>query len=381
MKKDRSAFRAGLFIVISIALCVVVIVSIKGVSSLFDKKSQHHVAFKLGDDLSGLRVGDSVRLGGFPVGTVDRIEPMNVDQSTQNEPQLLLTFSMPHRYVLREDASMGMQSTLTGTAWLNIDSLGKGSTAAEKYVFAGKPNPISAIFASMAAVMPDVQQVASDVRFKTLPGINSTVADAATVVKIVREKADPISERAVDMLTQIRDFFGDTKGDWKAAITSLRQTMASAKEKMPGILDKADATMEKSREAVTHLKDTAANTKDITGSVKEMLQRNRTRIDAIIAGLKTSSDNIKGATAEIRRAPWRILYKPSRDEMNNWMLFDATRQFAEGANDLDDATTALRDAMQNPNLDPALAQKLMDELQHSFEKFKLVETKLWKEAK
>ena len=85
--------------------------------------------------------------------------------------------------------------------------------------------------------------------------------------------------------------------------------------------------------------------------------------------------------AELRRAPWRLLYKPSRDEINNLVLFDATRQFAEGANDLSDASGALRDAMQNPNLDPATAQKLVDELQRSFDKFKDVESKLWKEAK
>ena len=46
------------------------------------------VKFKLGDDLGGLRVGDDARVGGFNVGSVVAVEPVNLDAG--QEPGLIV---------------------------------------------------------------------------------------------------------------------------------------------------------------------------------------------------------------------------------------------------------------------------------------------------
>ena len=51
------------------------------------------------------------------------------------------------------------------------------------------------------------------------------------------------------------------------------------------------------------------------------------RIISRIFSLKSSSDNLKGASAEIRRSPWRLLYHPGPGELDNLELYDAARQF------------------------------------------------------
>ena len=101
----------------------------------------------------------------------------------------------------------------------------------------------------------------------------------------------------------------------------------------------------------------------------------------MIASLKTTGDNLKFASAEIRRSPWRLLYKPRANEMANLNLFDAARSFAEGANDMSDAATALRDALKDPNAQPETIQKLVDQLDQSFGKFQTVEDQLWEKVK
>ena len=98
----------------------------------------------------------------------------------------------------------------------------------------------------------------------------------------------------------------------------------------------------------------------------------------MITSLKTSGDNLKGATAEIRRSPWRLLYHPGPGELDNLELYDAARQFSDGAGSLNDAALALRDALQNPNADRQQIQKLLDQLNVSFNGFNTVEDKLWK---
>ena len=108
---------------------------------------------------------------------------------------------------------------------------------------------------------------------------------------------------------------------------------------------------------------------------------NRGRIDEIVTSLKTTSVNLKGASVEIRQSPWRLLYKPTPDEMGNLNLYDSARQFADGASSLNDAATALRDSLADQKADPATVQKLMKNLDESFTNFKLVEDKLWREVK
>ena len=110
-----------------------------------------------------------------------------------------------------------------------------------------------------------------------------------------------------------------------------------------------------------------------------MVLDNKSKLDGIIASLKSTSDNLKYASMEIRHSPWRLLYQPKPEEMANLNLYDSVRQFAEGADSLDDAADALKDAVNDRNADPEDVKKLMDELNDSFAKFQSVQQTLWKQ--
>ena len=105
------------------------------------------------------------------------------------------------------------------------------------------------------------------------------------------------------------------------------------------------------------------------------------QLDGMIASLKATSDNLKNATAEVRRSPWRLLYKPSGKETANLNIYDAARQFSEGATSLNDAATALRDALNQKDSDPEHIKKLIKEVEESSSRFNGVEKKLWDEVK
>ncbi len=129
------------------------------------------------------------------------------------------------------------------------------------------------------------------------------------------------------------------------------------------------------------VRGTLANTRALTAGARDVVLNNKGKFDGVIASLKNTSDNLKEATAEVRRNPWRLLYKPAPGEMDNLALYDAARQFAEGANHVDDAALALRDAMQNPNVDHDQVQALVGKLNDSFDHFNAVEQKLWSSVK
>ena len=120
-----------------------------------------------------------------------------------------------------------------------------------------------------------------------------------------------------------------------------------------------------------------ANAKDLSAGARSVIVGNRSRLDAIVASIKTTGDNLKAASSEIRRSPWRLLYKPGKGEMANLNLYDSARQFAEGANDMNDAATALRDALASKDVDGKQLQALVDKLDKSFSGFQKVEAQLW----
>jgi hypothetical protein len=76
-----------------------------------------------------------------------------------------------------------------------------------------------------------------------------------------------------------------------------------------------------------------------------------------------------------------LLYKPSAGEMANLNLYDAARQFSDGAGDLSDAAVALRDALKSGTAGEEQIQKLVEKLDKSFTNFNAVEQDLWKKVK
>ena len=299
---------------------------------------------------------------------------------------------------------MKVQSTVTGVSVLNIESLGTGAAPllAEGQVIDGKPGALAAIFASASEMLPEITGAVRDVRQITIPKVNNTIdtfkgtgESATDLIKYVKGKIDPIIDRynkfassGTSALDEISSLFGDTKPDIRGTLKNLNDTTASLKEKLPTILDRFHGTLAKvndaldrANEALVDAKTTAANLRDATGSARSILVANRGKIDDMIASLKTTGDNLKFASAEVRRSPWRLLYKPEKGEVANLVLYDSARQFAEGANDMQDSALALRDALKDKDVDPKRIEKLLDQLDKNFTHFQQVEADLWKQVK
>ena len=65
--------------------------------------------------------------GGFKVGEVKHIS-LTKDNDPKHPPYyILIAFTVPERYSIREDAKIRIDGTLTGTSWLNFEEIGKGN--------------------------------------------------------------------------------------------------------------------------------------------------------------------------------------------------------------------------------------------------------------
>ena len=394
---DRNAFKAGLFIVVSIALILGVVVAIKGVGRILEPQQVRTVTFGLADDVGGLRVGDDVRVGGLKVGIVRsrEIDLASAAAGADQKPRIVITFQIPQRIVLRQGASVGVQQTVTGTSWLNFDDLGKGEELAADVPLVGRAGSMTQILNVVRDLGPQLTQIAGDIRTVTLPKVNTTADNASGLLADVRSELKPALERYhnalakfTEAMAHVGDILGGGKGDIRTAIADLKDTIATLKNTLPPVMEKLDSALAKvntsldgAQAALKDLSATMAHAKDISADVRSIIARNKTRVDELVQAAKEAGDNLKFATAEIRRSPWRLLYKPRPGEVANLNLFDAARDFAEGANDMSDAATALRDALNDPKADAESIQKLVGRLDESFGNFQKVEDELWKRVR
>jgi ABC-type transporter Mla subunit MlaD len=399
MTNERNALRAGLFIVISTVLVVGVVLAIKGVGRFTEGRVTRTVTFKLTDDIGGLRVGDDVRVGGWKVGNVQTIEAVGLEGE---DARIHVTFTLPARFKLRENARVAVQQTLTGSTALNIDHLGKGREYAEAEPVVGRPDPKTALLASLgdagpdlAATIKDARQVAADVRAVTVPKTNAAldsfkatgdlatalVADVKGQVAPVVTRYNGVADKTGAMMQSITDMVGPSALDWRGLIANLNQTSAALKDRTPGLLGQVEKTLKGAQTAMEDVQATVANTKDLSGSLKGVVGGNESKLQGIIDNLKLTGENLKATSAEVRRSPWRLLYKPAANEVTNLTLYDSARQFADGANNLNDAAATLRDAIKTGKASDREIKGMVDRLEQSFDKFREVEGKLWAEVK
>ena len=388
--------------VFSVALIVLVIVGVKGLAWIKDPMKRHVAGFDLKTDVGGLRVGDEVRIGGFKVGEISRIIVRTKDEDPNRPPHIAVIFTMPARYKVRQNAEVRIGGTLTGTSWLNFETLGSGEELKEGEPLLGLPSTMSETIARISAMAPELQQTIADVRGKTIPSLNKTIENFGESGKgagelIARVKASypdlqkeytAVTQKAVAMMDSIRALIGDTTDDFRTTVANLRKTTASISDKTPGIVEKVDGALSKVNTAMDSVNKTLAevnatvvNARELTASAKTVIAGNQSKLDGIVDSVKKASDNLKAATAEIRRSPWRLLYKPSAEEVGNLNVYDSARQFAEGANDLNDAAAALRDAIKDKARSPEEIRGLLQEVESRFQKFRKVEEKLYSDVK
>ncbi len=409
--KDSNHFKAGLLIVVSFLIAVGLFFGITGSSLFLGKSADYTAVFDLTEDVGGLESGNEVRLGGVKVGTVRAVEIVDRD----DKQQVVAVFRIPEKYALKQNATVAVQTGLTGMVNLNITNLGQGARLTRADPIDGSGSSLNLAIEGLGDISDALVPTINDVRQTTIPKVNSaidkadkalTTADASAeqirvaaataddTLKQVRSKVDPVIERynavADAAKTAMENFglvFGDTRADFRATLANLTQATAAFKDKLPPLLDRItaavdniDAGVTKSRGVLEDIDAIAKNTREATGSVRSILTTNRSRIDDIVKHLNLTSQNASAASSEIRRSPWRLLYTPKSNEVANQNLFDAARRFAEGSSQLQDSATALRDLSKDANASPAQVQKLLDQLQSDFKKYEQVEKQLWEQV-
>lgn len=378
---DKNALRAGLFIVVALALAGTIIwfVNARGATG----GREWTVAFSLQDDISGLAPGSEVRVGGKKVGQVTGVD---FDKDVSH---VVVEVSLPDDITVRQDPAVRVQSTLTGLVWLNFTDLGTGEPLDEGAVIRGQAGTLSDLVRTVNEIAPTVQQITERVRDEVLPKAERVLDEGELAVQEIGDAARGVNE--------ILDEEG--RSDLRITLARVRE----ASEKLPQLIDDATELAEVATEAVNDVRVTidetansltqvleqaeiaaedvvaaAEDTREAVATARGLITGNRGRINQIIERLNDTARTLDLASSEIRRSPWRLLYKPSGEQQANMNLYDAARQFAEGANALQDAAVALEGAAADPAADPEEVRRILEDLRASFEQYEEAQTQLFR---
>ena len=271
------------------------------------------------------------------------------------------------------------------------DALGYGSEQRQQF---------QQIFSAVAASAAKVEQITTTLAAELtdrqpflLGRVKAAVADlrrasrdlAGMIAKLKLEvdlaRSDSLLAKVHASADNVKQLSADAAGMMQKVRPDVEATVA----RIRGYTDRDVAELlVKFRQAATQIVAVAADMKVVSSTARDVVVLNRERIDETIANMKFVSANLNAAAKEIRREPWRLLYKPDARQIRRLNIYNAARAFSEGATELDDALarlTALRDARPAgvPANDPELV-KIRRHIQATFEKFRQVEDALWKEV-
>lgn len=333
-KKVRNEVAVGVTVLVVLVLTIYIVVTLADWSSLFTAQQKITVRLPYTVGLKGLSVGSPIHLGGIKVGQITHTRISRLDPTEWGPGDICVFFTMkiPKKYQMRRDCTLVPQSNvLGGQALLYIENLGsKGEIIAD-----GETVDLPLADSVMDAIKREFD---SD---------NPDSILALVKYEVNRDNADSI-------------------------MASLKKTVAELEEDISAVGGQIQQTLEKTGLALDTARSTLNNLKELSDDE---------RIDMVINNIAEVSVNLKLTSEEVRRAPWKLLYKPTQKELKIQSLVDSAGAFAVGAERLDNTAFRLQKLMAAPEdkavLDKEQIKSMVAELETSFEQFQKAEKRFW----
>lgn len=411
MGKSQAAdnVKAGAFVLAALILAFTVTLVLSGARDLFTPSRAYIVRFELPEGSSGLKPGSRVNVGGRECGKVRSIGFALDEQSRPVgiEVDIVILAELP----VYSDARIFLESPLLGTqASLNFHTLGGEAPDAER-------------LAEGAVIEGDV--ATPDVLARAGYG-----PEQARQLQSILSRVDTASERFVSLSAQIQD---DILPFMQDAAEGVNSFVAEAQDRSGGWFDNIDAAssgaaslteearagVEEARQAVAEIREvvdnnraaverTVANAEDASETLAAVLDRAEQETMEMIAGLledgragvnearsaiekadallveqtpevratmantRLASEQLRLTMGEVRRAPWRLLYRPDKKELEFELLYDATRSYAAAVSDLRAASASLQ-ALADSGAERTSAGRpvgdLLEEVQNAFQRY------------
>lgn len=383
-ERTRNNVRAGIFVTLTLAAAMVVIFLLSDIRAWFGPGEHQYTAmFPVETGVKNLKSGAEVRVGGFPVGRVTDVQLVtDVGGDTAGAPALRVDFEMQDRIDLYDDALVTISSALVGeAAWIDITDLGGGDAATlvadggTMDGFGGTGTLLDSVFGPEAAsiqanasrFMDFAGNIREEVYGKYDADVEPILADIKAITGDLRDNRWP---QWAQRVSDVMDWTATATENIDTAIAEGSGLMTDGRELVRANRPKIDAFIDKANEIGDNVNDASVDVKDLARRVNEASPEILAKVDRVFdTGQQTldetvalieqgrrdyegwasdlglllgnamlTSQQLKLASAEIRRSPWKLLYRPTADELEHELLYEAARSYALAVTDLRAAT-------------------------------------------
>jgi len=314
--------KAGLFVLVGAALAITSIFLLSNIWTIMfgGQITSYTVTYPVSEGVGFLAAGSDVRIGGIKTGAVTSVQLEVQDKLLD---QIAVQFSLPADIAIYSNATVLVRNGLIGqSSSLDIVSVGWD-------VATGRAS----------ATGPVGQRVAANGRFAgTVTGglLGSLLGPGAT-------------QSTSDILANLASITARLRHD--GALLPWAIGEASAQQATAGLTD-LNASLRSARTTLEALESRWPLWSSAVGTT--------------LANLDLTGQQLNLMVQELRNSPWRLLYRPTADEAQSEMLYEASRNFVFGAADLRSAVQSLDRLVEQHGADAqqleayALLQKNLD---------------------
>jgi ABC-type transporter Mla subunit MlaD len=410
-RAKRNNILAGLLVIVCLSATVVIIVILGGALEALGKRD-YTVRFPIETGAEGVEVGSRVTVGGVNAGTV---KGRRFAMNGENIEGINVTIAVDKAIPLREGTVAYLQlPILGGTASINFSQLGDGAPLDEDDLIEGRIAPPGILSSTgfgeeqaeaLRRIIDSARETTDRVNEITKRFSDTVVPDVETIVGSTRERYPTWLER-IDSITANAD---ETVARGPAIAEEIEQRVAEFRGFIEDVRPIIDENREQIRIAIGNFEDASANTKEVTAQARSFMDRlngemsdravailesgqagleearsaitkadsivseQRPQIRASLANFRLASDQLRDTLIEVRRSPWRLLYRPDTRELEYELLYDAARSYAGAVTNLRGAAESLEAVSASDTPDRDEVATLMSEVEQAFERYRQAE--------
>lgn len=439
MSKEREHFKLGATVLVMLALGVAMTVFI-GRGSI---GARHELAVDFPADapVPLMKVGSAVLYGGREVGRIADVQAQQVRRDDRDVPVTRVSIRTTTDLDLRSDCRVVAVGPLLGGPGV-IEIRARGDSPQRASASTPVPGAIGGLTAEFAKVAGELDASAPDsllARLKSqldetradslVTGLRRTIFDLAVAMHNIRTQTDAHEQDALmaklavtmDHLTVIADnlrrqtevnaegsmaarlsqsidelnralaqttgILVENREDIRAAVGHVRQSSETLAmrvlEPIAGELDRDDGlgVLGKVHVLLDHVDRVMTDAEVVGRDVRETVALNTPALGRTIDNLKVMSDHLMATSKDLKRNPWRLLYRPSLEDTAELNLFDASREFAEASGRINDALARLEGLAraEGANLKPddPVLQGIREELTRTHDELAAMRSALW----
>ncbi len=266
MEYRRSEIRAGVFLLLSFVILVMMVFAVSDIQSLFKKKREVRVLFTYSD---GIEKNAPVRYSGMKIGKVE-----SVRVAPEQNDRVEVTLSVYSDTVIKHDTRAAIKTLgLVGGKYVELSS---GTAEALPL------GPGEVLKGEESMKLEDLTKAALDVVGKL----------AHIAANLDRMLGDPALSKSLKTTVQnLQEVSANIK-----VMTSNKEEVAQGLKNLPEMLKKLD--------------ESANSLKAITDKTDKLVGDNKKNIDAMMESFRDMAKNLKETTDDVKSHPWKLLRKP-----------------------------------------------------------------------